>query len=153
MFLSILSEWMFIASFQPSIQKAESTWTSGWHLNNIPCYFYIHFMSFHDSGLFLFFNPSVDLGALSTLHLATGYSPGQFLLMLQDLLNNCLFLGWFFHPLHVPPVFSHCTLCPLYFILFETFPICMVIIHMLAVRLCVHWYSISLLPLHQGLIA
>ena len=66
MFLSILSEWIFIASFQPSIQKAESTWASGWYLNNSPCYFYIHFMSFHDSGLFLFFIPSIDLG--SRLH-------------------------------------------------------------------------------------
>ena len=63
MFLSILSEWIFIASFQPSIQKAESTWASVWYLNNSPCYFYIHFMSFHDSGLFLIFIPSIDLGA------------------------------------------------------------------------------------------
>ena len=63
MFLSILSEWIFITSFQPSIQKAESTWASGWYLNNSPCYFYIHFMSFHDSGLFSFFIPSIDLGA------------------------------------------------------------------------------------------
>lgn len=150
---SILSEWMFITSFQPSIQKAESTWTSGWHLNNVPCYFYFHFMSFHDSGLFLFFNPSVDLGA-------PVYSPPCHRLFSWSiptpaprLSNNCLFLYWFFHPLHVPPVLSHCTLLPLHFILFETFPICMVIIHMLAVRLFVHWYSISLLPLHQGLIA
>ena len=59
---------------------------------------------------------AVNLGALSTLHLATCYSPGQFLLMLQDLLNNCLFLGWFFHPPHAPHVFwrialyAHCIL-------------------------------------------
>ena len=97
-----------------------------------------HFMSFHDSGLFLFFNPSVDLGA-------PVYSPPCHRLFSWSiptpaprLSNNCLFLYWFFHPLHVPPVLSHCTLLPLHFILFETFPICMVIIHMLAVRLFVH---------------
>lgn len=58
----LYSSWgVFISSIYPSSQEAKCIWTLGWHLNNTQWYFYIHFMCFHDTGLFLFFISSVDL--------------------------------------------------------------------------------------------